>query len=164
EEESPGSRLLELKLYCDKAGPLWSKWRIEVTASVPSGVGAIGWVIPWPLVIKGALIIAALVLVYFIVKAVTSVFVKHKPLSEEVKKQWSRETLVGMIMDLRPAYSQEQLEGASDQELRDILNEVYEEEVPPAGIPWWKWAIIGGLGIAGGSVAISAIALIKPRK
>lgn len=165
EEEAPESRLLELKLYCDKAGPLWSKWRIEVSASVPSeGVGAIGWIIPWPLVIKGALIIAVLVLVFFIIKAVTSVFIKHKPLSEEVKKQWSKETLIGTITDLRPEYSPEALEEMPEQELRDVLNEVYEEEVEPAGAPWLKWAVIGGLGIAGGAVAISVIRLLKPKR
>ncbi|GAH24492.1 unnamed protein product [marine sediment metagenome] len=81
-----------------------------------------------------------------------------------MKKQWSKETLIGTIIDLRPEYSPETLEAKSEQELRDVLNEVYAEEVPPAGIPWWGWAIIGGLGIAGTALAYRFISPLLPKK
>jgi|GEM_PF-2338839 len=163
-EEAPGAKLLEVKLYFDKAGPLWSRWLIEVTASVPKAAGTIGFIIPWPLIIKGAIIIAILVLIYFIVKTVTSAIFRPKQLSEDVKKQWSKETLTGIIIDLRPEYSAEELGGMSDQELRDIADKIYEEEVKPGGWPWYVWLGITGIAVGGSFVAVTALRAFAPAK
>jgi len=164
-EGAPGARLLEVKLYFDKAGPLWSRWLIEVTASVPQAAGTIGYVIPWPLIIKGAIIIAALILVYFIVKTVTTAMFHPKALSEDVKKQWSKETLIGILTDLRPEYSPEELGQMSDQELRDLVNRVYEEEVAPRkGLPWYAWLGITGIAIGSSLVAVTALRAFAPAK
>jgi len=164
-EEAPGARLLEVELYCDRAGPLWSNWLIKVTASVPKEAGTIGYVIPWPLIIKGAIIIAILVLIYFIVKTVTSVFFRSKALSEDVKKQWSRDTLIGILTDLRPEYSAEELGKMSDQELRDTVNKVYEEEVEARkGWPWYVWLGITGIAIGGSMVGVAALRAFAPAK
>jgi len=161
-----GSHLLEWEVYLDRAGPVWSRWLIKVTGTIPPGTSRqIGWVLPWPLIIKGAFIVAALVLIFFIVKLVTTSIYQRKGLSEEVKKQWSKETLIGIILDLRPAeYEREELEGKSDQELRDITNQIYKEEVPSEGWPWYIWATIAGVGIAGSLVAVTAIRAFAPKK
>jgi hypothetical protein len=164
-EEAPGAKLLEVKLYFDKAGPLWSRWLIEVTASVPKATGTIGFIIPWPLIIKGAIIIAILVLIYFIVKTVTTAIWGPKKLSEDVKRQWTRETLIGTITDLRPEYSPEALQEKSDQELRDILDKVYEEEVKAkGGWPWYVWLGITGIAVGGSFVAVTALRAFAPAK
>jgi len=164
-EEAPGARLLEVELYCDQAGPLWSNWLIKVTASVPKEAGTIGYVIPWPLIIKGAIIIAILVLIYFIVKTVTEAWFRPKTLSEDVKKQWSKETLTSMITDLRPEYSAEELTSKTDQELRDILDKVYQEEAAArGGWPWYAWLGITGIAIGGSLVAVAAIRAFAPAK
>jgi len=164
-EEASGSKLLEMKLYCDKAGPLWSRWLIEVTASVPKEAGTIGYVIPWPLIIKGIIIIVVLVLIYFIVKTVTSVFFRPKALSEDVKKQWSKETLIGILTDLRPEYSPEELGQMSDEELRDLTNAVYQEETAAReGWPWYVWLGITGIAIGGSMVGVAALRAFAPAK
>ncbi len=162
-----GSHLLEWEVYLDRAGPVWSRWLIKVTGTIPPGTSRqIGWVLPWPLIIKGGFIIAALVLIYFIVKLVTSSIYQRKGLSEEIKKKWSRETLMGIIIDQRPGeYEREELEGKSDQELRDITNQIYREDVPiDDGWPWYIWATIAGVGIAGSFVAVKAIGAFAPKK
>ena len=66
----------------------------------------------------------------------------------------TKETLISFIMDLRPAYSREELEAMTEQDLEDLADTVYEEEVPPGGIPWWGWCLIGGVSIAGGALAL----------
>jgi len=165
-EEAPGAKLLEVKLYFDKAGPLWSRWLIEVTASVPKAAGTIGYIIPWPLIIKGAIIIAILVLIYFIVKTVTTAIWGPKKLSEDVKKQWTTETLTSMITELRPTeYTPEALAGKTDQALRDILDKVYQEEVAArGGWPWYVWLGITGIAVGGSFVAVTALRAFAPAK
>jgi len=69
-----------------------------------------------------------------------------------------------MIIALRPGYTPEELAGKTDQELLDLLDEIYEEEVPPGGLKWWQWCIIGGVGIAGGALAYKFISPLLPKK
>ncbi|MBA7701681.1 hypothetical protein ES703_110425 [subsurface metagenome] len=69
-----------------------------------------------------------------------------------------------MITDLRPQTPPETLAEKSDQELRDLLDEIYEEEVPPAGWPWYVWLGITGVGIGGSLVAVTALRAFAPKK
>lgn len=167
-EEAPGAKLLEMKLYCDKAGPLWSRWLIEVTASVPQAAGTIGFIgqIPWNLIIYAVIVIVIALTIYFVVKTITSGIYKSKTLSEDVKKQWTTDTLTSMITELEPTtYPPEQLAGKSDSELRDILDKVYASKVPPSGgWPWYVWLGITGIAIGGSLVGVAAIRAFAPAK
>lgn len=148
-----GSTLLEGKFYRDASALVVDKYRVDITAIAPEA-GTIGWAIPWNLVFWASVAVLVGLIIYWAVNWVRSVTFHPEPLSEAVKVQWSRETLINMITDLRPQIPPETLAEKSDQELRDIMNEIYEEEVPPAGLPWWGWAIFGGLGIAGATLAL----------
>ena len=163
-----GSHLLEWEVYLDRAGPVWSRWLIKVTGTIPPGTSRqIGWFLPWPLIIKGAFIIAALVIIYFIVTQITSGRYTRKELSEPVKMRWSNDTLIGIIFDLRPQqYPREKLEAMSHQELMDVADQVYKEEAPPEPEPWswYVWLGIAGLGIAGSFVAVQALRTFAPAK
>ncbi len=170
--EAEGSKLLELKIYLDRAGPLWSRWKGEITVADIEQEGVSGIAIapalvaalPW--IIKGSIIAAVVLVIYFaIVKPIITVFFKPKTLSEDIKKRWSRETIILAIMDLRPAYSRETLEEMTDQELRDVLNEIYAEEVgAPAGLSWMWVALIGGLAVSGSAVGVYALSRFLPEK
>ncbi len=160
ELEARGSELLEGEFYKDASSIIQDRYLVKISYAVPSGVsgvGAIGVYIPpivWTIIFYAAIGALVAFLVSHAVNWVKSMLYSPPPLSEEVKMQWSRETLTGMVIDLRPEYSPEELAGKTDQELRDLLNKIYEEEVPPRGIPWWGWAIIGGVGIAGAGLAL----------
>ena len=169
--EEQGSRMLELKVHRYTSVP-WVHYRLEATAAVTpqEGIGIAVWpvlaALPWKAIITAAIIAAIMIIVTnLVILPVLRIFFERKPgLSEEVKKQWSREYIIGIIIDMRPAYSPEELGAMSDQELRDVLNEVYAEEVPPAGLKWWQWCIIGGVGIAGGALAYRFISPLLPKK
>ena len=152
ELEKQGSRLLELKVSRDISPPLWTNYLVEVTASVSKGgVGFIGF--PWAAAIIGVLAILFIVAIIFAIRTIDEVFFKRKGLDEETKKTFSRDTLIVMILDLEPETSPETLEEKSDQELRDLLNQILAEKAPP--VSWWPLAIIGGLGILGVGAAFA---------
>ena len=174
ELKARGCELLEGELYKDAISIIQDRYLVKISYVVPtgvSGVGAIGGVYIPPIVwnILFVALIGALVafLVSRAVNWVKSMVYSPPPLSEDVKKQWQAEDpelIPRMIIALRPQYSPEELAGKTDQELRDLLNEIYEEEVPPRGIPWWGWAILGGVGIAGGALAYRFISPLLPKK
>ncbi|GAI56752.1 unnamed protein product, partial [marine sediment metagenome] len=94
---------------------------------------------------------------------------QHKPGLEDVKPGWGKETLMLTIHDSeeyweRPLTSTDTLEGMSEDELRDYLDQIAEEEVPPALPDWLPWAIIGGIVVVGGGVAAIALTAAKPRE
>jgi hypothetical protein len=161
ELEARGSQLLEGEFYKDATPLTTDRYLVKISYVVPSGVSgvgtSIGFYIPpivWEIIFWVALSALVAFLISRAVNWVKSMFYSPPPLSEEVKKEWSKETLTSMITDLRPEYSPEELAGKTDQELRDILDKIYEELVPSGGIPWWGWVIIGGVGIAGTSLAL----------
>ena len=143
--EEDGSRLLELKVSRDTTPTFWTNYRIEVTATASP--------LAWSLIIIGVLAILFIVAIIFAIRAIDEVFFKRKGLDEETKKTFSRETLTAMILDLEPETPPETLEEKSDQELRDLLNQILAEKAPP--ISWWPLAIIGGLGILGVGAAFA---------
>ena len=145
ELEKQGSRLLEVKVSRDTTPPLWTNYLVEVTATASP--------LAWSLIILGVLAILGIVAIFFTIKLVDEVFFKRKGLDEEIKKTFSRETLVAMILDLEPETPLETLEEKSDQELRDLLNQILAEKAPP--ISWWPLAIVGGLGILGVGAALA---------
>ncbi len=152
ELEKQGSRLLEVKVSRDISPPLWTNYLVEITASVSKGgIGSIGFA--WAAVIILVLSILFIVGILFTIKAIDELIYKRKGLDEETKKTFSRETLVAMILDLEPETPPETLEAKSDQELRDLLNQILAEKAPP--VSWWPLAIIGGLGVVGVGAAFA---------
>ena len=154
ELEKEGSRLLELKVYEDTTPMLWTNYRIEVTATASP--------IAWMPIIIAVLAILFIVAIIFLIKTIDEVFFKRKPLDEETKKTFSRETLTAMILDLAPERPPETLEGMDDQELRDELNRLLAEVAPP--VSWLPIAILGGLGVLGVGGVLAAGALAKPKE
>ncbi len=155
-----GGRIMDLKVYVDKTPLLWSDWRLEVTttpapsATAGQGIGSLG---VWWL---GIAIIAALAIILIIVitwaaKTIVSSFT-HQALSEEIKKTWSRESLISVIGDFeakleRTPTPTADLEKKSDQELRDYCDSLAKEIVPPAGV---------GLGLAIAGVGLAAVGIL----
>ncbi|GAI34992.1 unnamed protein product, partial [marine sediment metagenome] len=140
ELEKEGARLLELKVDRDTTPTWWTNYRVEVTATASP--------IAWNLIIIGVLAILFIIAIVFAIKAVESLIYHRKGLDEETKKTFSRETLVAMILDLAPETPTETLDGMSDQELRDLLNQLLAEVAPPIS-PWGVLALVAGLGVVG---------------
>jgi len=146
ELEKQGSRLLELEVSRDTSPPLWTNYLVKVQVSVSEeGVGTIGFA--WAAVIIAVMAILFVVAIIFAIRTVDDVFFKRKGLDEETLATFSRETLTAMILDLEPETPPETLEVMTDQELRDLLNEILADRAPP--ISWWPLAILGGLGVLG---------------
>lgn len=146
ELEKQGSKLLELKVYEDTSPIFWTNYRVEVTA----GASPL-W---WNAIIIGLLAILFVVAIYFTIKLVDRVFFHRKPLSEETKRTFSRDTLTAMVLELSPETSPQTLAAMADQELRDFLNNLL---VGKKGIPW-KWIAIGGIA---GLLLIGGLVLTK---
>lgn len=167
EVRKAGGRVMEMRVYVDKTPLLWSDWRIEVVGIPPKTEGVamslgITW---WAVAILAALAIALIIVITWSIKTIVSSFT-HKPLSEEIKATWSRETLISIIGDFevkleRPPTPSEELEAMSDEELRDYCNQMAEEIVPPE-ISWLPLAIVGGLGVLG--VGLAAALAARPRE
>ncbi|MBA7472854.1 hypothetical protein ES707_08186 [subsurface metagenome] len=149
--EEEGARLLELKVYEDTTPTFWTNYRVEVTATASP--------LAWNLIIIGVLAILFIIAIYFTIKLVDEIFFKRKALDEETKKTFSRDTLIAMILDLEPETSTELLEEKSDQELRDLLNQILAAKAPP--VSWLPLAIVGGLGILGVGAAVALAARPK---
>ena len=151
--EEEGSRLLELRVYEDTTPMFWTNYRVEVTATASP--------LAWNLIIIGVLAVLFIVAIYFTIKVIDEVFFKRKPLDEETKKTFARETLIAMILDLEPETPPETLEGKSDQELRDLVNRLLAEVAPP--VSWWPLAILAGVVVVGAGAAI-ALSAAKPKE
>lgn len=150
--EEEGSRLLELKVYHDTTPTWWTNYRVEVTATASP--------LAWNLIIIGVLAILFIVAIVFAIKAVESLIYHRKGLDEETKETFSRDTLTAMILDLAPETPSETLEGMSDQELRDLLNQLIAETAPPIS-PWGILALVVVLGVLGFGAA-AALSTVKP--
>jgi len=156
EMEKDGRKILELRAYTDITPLFWTDYRIEIRTTLPpaTSTGMVWWALL-------AIILASIGLVIAIQQLLETVLqpFQHEPISEEVKKTWSRETLIGAIQDFekyldRSPTPMEELEGVSDQGLRDYCDELAEVIVPP-GVSWLPWAIIGGVAVLGVGAAVA---------
>jgi len=157
EVENKGGRLLGLRVFVDKSPLLWTDWKIEAESTPLGGVAkrvgrAVG--IPlWAAILISALaIIGVIVTATWAIKTIAATFT-HRPLSEEIKKAWSRETLISAIRDFETKLEHtprppEELDGMSDQELRDYCD-LMAEDIAPTEVSWVPLAVIGGLGVLG---------------
>lgn len=157
ELEKEGRMPVELKVKADTSPIFWTDFEIEVTAAMPTTAGVAIAAPAWPAILLAVIIILGIIVILYFVKKIVEIIWGRKPLPEETKAKFARETLIAMILDLSPETPPETLAAMSDQELRDLLNQLLIEVAPP-GIAWWKWALIGG----GAVVAIgTAIALAR---
>jgi len=170
EVRARGGRPLEVKVYVDTTPLFWTNFRIEVVgtplgAEVTSGI-AVGIPVWLAIILVALAIIAVIVVVTLAIKTIVGLF-KTYPGLHEVKPGWGKETLMLTIHDSeeyweRPLTPTETLDGMSEDELRDYLDQIAEEEVAPE-VSWWPWAIIGGVVVLGGGAAI-ALTVAKPRE
>ena len=168
EVRKEGGRIIELKAYADTTPLFWTNIRIDIISTplretaggAPRQTGIALWI---TVIIFALAIIAVIVALTLAFNIVMDRF-EHKPISEKIKKTWSKPTLIGAINDfeielnLTPTPPSE-LEGMSEQELRDYCDMLAEEIAPP-GVDWMPWAIGAGVGILG----IGAVAVLAARK
>jgi len=166
--EKAGGQVLELRVYVDKRPLLWADWRIEIIgipATTPTaGLGMTLGIAWWAAAILAALAIIGIIVLTWAIKTIVSSFTR-KPLTEEVKKAWTRETLIKVINDFevkleRTPTPPEQLEKKSDQELRDYCNELAKAVAPPVQGLGLAIAAAGVLGL--GALTLMAFAMAKP--
>jgi len=173
--EGEGSRVLELRVYEDTTPPLWTNYRVEVTAAITPQEGIAIWpvlaALPWVAIIKGTLIVLGIVIVGWVIekliKAIDKAFFHTTPGLEDVKPTWSRETLIGTINDSeeywkRPPTPLETLEGMSEEELRVHLDQIAEEEVPPPPPEMTALVALALLGVGVGGAVVLGYLLTKP--
>ncbi|MBA7682586.1 hypothetical protein ES703_90938 [subsurface metagenome] len=91
---------------------------------------------------------------------------KKKPGLEDMKPAWGKEALILDIQDSEEYWELtptpvETLEGMSEEELRDLLDQIAEEVVPPE-ISLLPLAVIGGLGVLG--IGVAAALAARPKK
>jgi len=151
--------VLEVKVYVDTTPLLWTEIRIEVTGTplgepVAAAPGVAVSIALWLSIILVCLAIVAVIVVA--TWAFTTVWdrIHPKPGLEEVKQAWGKEALILDIQDAeeyweRPLTPVETLEGMSEEELRDILDRIAEEEVPPVISTWAVLGLAAGLGVVG---------------
>jgi len=170
EYRARGGNVLEVRVYVDKTPILWTDYRIELIGTtlgeeVPVGIGVAGIPIAIAVLIIALAIIAIIVVATLMWERFQRSF-DHKPGLEEVKIAWGKEALILDIQDAeayweRPVTPTETLEGMAEEELRDHLDQIAEEEIPPDEVsPWLALALVGGLGLLG---AGAAFALSKPK-
>jgi len=164
EVRKAGGKMLEMRVYVDKSPLLWTDWKIEVITVPPKTTAGMTTGIAWWA--AAILIVLAIALIIVITWAATEIvgLFKRKVGLEDVKPAWGKETLIGTIQDSEEYWERtptpvETLEGMSEGELRDYLDKIAEEEVPP-GVSWLPWAIAGGVGVLG----VSAVALLARKK
>jgi hypothetical protein len=169
EVEKAGGRVMEMRVYVDRSPLLWTDWRIEVvgippktTAGVAMSLG-IAW---WAIAIIAALAIILIIVITWSIKTIVSSFT-HKPISEEIKATWSKDTLIKVIGDFetkleRTPTPPEELEKKTDQELRDYTNELASVIAPAPGGLGLAIAAAGVLGL--GALALGAYAMSRPRE
>ncbi|MBA7585434.1 hypothetical protein ES708_27413 [subsurface metagenome] len=170
EVRARGGHVLEVTVYVDKTPLLWTDFKIEVIgtplgAEATSGI-AVGIPLWLAIILVCLAIIAVIVVTYhFIIKPLTY---KHKPGLEDVKPAWGKEALILDIQDAEahwehPLTPVETLEGMSEAELRDHLDQIAEKEFPPEAEFPWPLIVIGGLGVLGVGAAV-VLSAAMPRE
>lgn len=151
EVRKAGGRVMEMRVYVDKSPLLWTDWRIEVVGvpAATAGLGTSLGIAWWAIAILAALAIALIIVITWLLKTIVSSFT-HKTLSEEIKKTWSRETLISVIGDFeeklkRTPTPPEDLEKKSDDELRTYCDQLAETIAPAPGLG----LVIAAVGVLG---------------
>ena len=153
ELKKEGAKLLDLRVYEDTTPTWWTNYRVEVTATASP--------IAWTPVILGVLAILFIVAIIFLIEKIDELLFKRRPDLKDVKPGWGKETLILAIRDSEEYWERTltpvaTLEGMSEAELREYLDTIAEEEVPPPEVSWVPLAIIGAAGILGvGALALA---------
>jgi len=161
EVKARGGHPLEVRVYADISPLLWTDFQIEVVSTpigsvTEAGIAAIPL---WAAILISCLaIIGVVVAITLAFKTIMGEF-KHKPGLKDVKPAWGKEALIVDIQDAeeyweRPLTPAETLEGMSEEELRDYLDQIAEEEAP-SEVPWWPIAIGAGVVVLGVGVALA---------
>lgn len=163
EVRARGGRPIEVKVYTDTTPLFWTNFRVEVIGTpLEAGVASgIAFVIPiWLAIILVCLAIIAVLVVLTLAVTTITESLQHKPGLHQVKPGWGKETLMLTIQDSeeyweRPLTPTATLEGMSEPDLRDYLDQIADEEVAPGLPSWVPWAIVGGVVVVGGGIAIA---------
>ncbi len=166
-----GGRIMELRVYVDQTPLLWNDWRIEAVVQAPAATTGLGMPlgIAWfAIAILAALAIILIIVLTWSVKTIVSTFTS-KPISEEVKKAWSKETLISAIGDFevklkRTPTPPEDLEKKSDEELRAYCDELASAVAPAAGGAGLAIVVVGAAVLGLGALAIGAYAMSRPKE
>jgi len=172
EVRKEGGRVIEMKAYADTKPLFWTNIRIDVISTPlretaggsPRQTGIALWA---TILIIALALIAVIIVATLAFKAIMAEF-KKKPGLEDMKPAWGKEALILDIQDAeeyweRPLTPVETLEGMSEEELRELLDQIAEEEVAPEVSPWGVLALVGGLGVVGIGAAL-ALSAARPRK
>lgn len=160
EVRAKGGRPLEIKVYVDTSPVLWTNFRIEVSSTpidgVTEGIGV--GIALWLAILIVCLAITAVIIVATLAfKTILATF-KTKPGLDDVKPTWGKETLILTIRDSEEYWERtptpvETLQGMSEGDLRHLLNEIAEEEVP-SGV---EWAAVAVAGVVAAGVVLAAM-------
>jgi len=169
EVRTAGGRIMEMRVYCDKTPLLWSDWRIETVTKIETTGTAMSLGIWWlgPAILIALAIIFVIVVATMVIDPILALF-KRNPALEDVKPAWKKETLISTIQDAeeyweRPPTPVETLDEMPEEELREYLDKIAEEEVaPPAEGLGIAIAAIAILGV--GALAVGAYAMSKPKE
>lgn len=161
EVRKAGGKVMEMRVFVDKAPLLWTDWRVEVVGIPPQTTASAGMatgIAWWGVAIIAALVIIGIIAATLLVKTISEMF-KTKPGLADVKVGWGKETLIMTIQDSEEFWKItptpiETLQGMTEGDLRHYLNKIAEENVP-TGVSWLPWAIIGGVAVVGVSAAVA---------
>lgn len=164
-----GGKMVRMKVYVDTTPLLWTDWRIEIEYTPPAATPGVAMALGfWPAVVGIILVIIALIALIvvaynYIIKPLTST---REPGLADVKVAWEKDTLIKTIQDAEEYWERtptpvETLEGMTEDELREHLDKIAEEEVekPAAGL---GLAIVGAGVLGVGALALAAMAMAKP--
>lgn len=171
EVKKAGGRIMEMRVYVDQTPLLWNNWRIEAYVQPPAGTAGLGaplGIVWFAVAIIAALAIILIIVITWSIKSIVSTFT-HRAISEEIKKSWSRETLISAIGDFeekldRTPTPPEDLQQKDTQELIDYCDELANVVAPGGGAGSMALLIIGGAVLGLGAVGITAYALSRPKE
>lgn len=166
-----GGRIMELRVYVDQTPLLWNNWMIEAVVQAPAATAGLGMSlgIAWfAVAILAVLAIILIIVLTWAVKTVVSLFT-HKGINEDIKKAWSKETLISAIGDFevklkRTPTPTADLEKKSDDELRTYCDELATAVAPTAGGAGVAMIVIAAGVLGLGALAIGAYAMSQKKE
>jgi len=171
EVRKDGGRVMEMRVYVDRSPLLWTDWRIEVVGISPKTTAGLGMslgLVWWAAILVVAFAIIAVIIVATLAFKTIMAEFKRNPALKDVKPAWKKETLILTIQDSeeyweRPLTPVETLEAMSEEELREYLDKIAEEEVkPPVEGLGLAIAAVGVLGL--GALAVMAMGMGRPEE